>query len=132
MEDHATMLSTKHYKQRGTIRHTFDLIWCQMFNYFGLSLSMLLCHTCILHAYMGVQTFAHIHTNTHTNTRTRLLFLQPALLESRRHRPPSPSLVQTCTTKDRKGQTQRPRGLVRNPQVSKQVEGREGWTVPQY
>lgn len=85
---------------------------------------MLLCHTCI---YIHTWVCSRMHTNTHTPTRTQtgLLFLQPALLQSRRHRPitiTGPDLHQ----KNRKGPTQRPRGLVRNPQVSERIRQKEG------
>lgn len=88
---------------------------------------MLLCHTCI---YMHPWVCRRMHTVTHknTNTQTRLPFLQPSMLQSRRHRP-SPSLVQTCTTKKKKKEgpnpaapwsRQKPTG-----EWEKQAEGRK-------
>lgn len=72
MEDHATMLSIKHYDQGGTMSKHLILCGAKCF------ITSLLVK--FEHANMQCR---HLHTNT----QTRLLFLQPALLESRRHRP---------------------------------------------
>lgn len=69
------------------------------------------------------------HVNLHAHKHTNTVAVPPTCFVYRADiSAPSPSLVQTCTTKDRKGPTQWPRGPVRNPQVCERNRQKEGNT----
>ena len=83
-----------------------------------------------LHASRGVQTYAHRHTQKHKHT--NVVAVPPTCYVTEQTSPPititGPDLHHK-KKKKRKGPTQRPRGLVRNPQVrerNRQKEGKPG------
>lgn len=121
-------LSKNYDDQWGAIRQTPAVIRCAKcwIHSFGLSLSMLLYHTCIniRHAYMGVQMYANKHThNTHKHgcCSSNLLCYRADVtapititgpnLHHKTQEGPNPAA---------------PRGLVRNPQVRQRKRQKEG------